>query len=114
MTSDPMPVAFVVYMGTNGLGIARSLGREGIPIAGVDFDPKTPGLVSRYWRPLVSSDPSISPKGVVRLLVEEAKKLGEGAVLLLASDDYVLMASRNRKELSEQSRLLLQSEEIQR
>lgn len=112
MTSDLMPTAFVLNMGANGLGIARSLGREGIPVVGVDFDPRAPGLLSRYCRPLVSPDPTTDPKGVVRSLVEEAKKLGEEAVLLPASDDYVLMASRNRKELSEHFRLLLPSEEI--
>ena len=112
MTSDPMPIAFVLHMGANGLGITRSLGREGIPIVGVDFDPKAPGLLSRYCRPLVSPDPSTDPKGVVRSLVEEAKKLGEEVVLLPASDDYILMASRNRKELSEHFRLLLPSEDI--
>src|SRR2546423_15711177 len=40
----------VLAPGYHGHGIARSLGRLGVPVYGVHADPRSPAARSRYWR----------------------------------------------------------------
>ena len=40
----------VICPGYHGHGVARSLGRLGIPVYGVHRDPHSPTAKSRYWR----------------------------------------------------------------
>ncbi len=47
---DARAAAFVLDMGSNGLGIVRSLAPLGIPVVGVDCNPNAPGLKSRYCK----------------------------------------------------------------
>lgn len=83
------------------LGIARSLGRRGIPIYGVDADPLAVGMASRYVRacPLPNSD--ASDQNRLQYLMDLGKKLGERAVLFPVSDDAVMLCSQYRYELQE-------------
>jgi predicted ATP-grasp superfamily ATP-dependent carboligase len=104
--------AFVLDMGPTGLGIARALGREGIPVVGMDNDSYATGLKSRYCKPVVTFDPSKEPKEALKILLNEGKKLPQAGILYPASDAFVLLVSRFRKELSEYFRLALPSEEI--
>lgn len=105
-------VAFVLDMELTGLGITRALGREGIPIVGMDYNPYAPGLKSRYCKPVITFDPSKEPKEALRILLDEGKKLHQEGILYPASDAFVLLVSRFRKELSEYFQLALPSEEI--
>ena len=105
-------VAFALDMGPNGLGIARSLGREGIPVVGTDSNPSASGLYSTYCRRLITSDPAKEPKRVLNHLLNEAKKYPEKCVLFPASDANVLLVSRFRRELSEYFRFAIPSEEV--
>jgi len=54
---EHMPAAFVLQMGTNGLGVTRSPGREGVRVVGVDFDPRALGFSSRYCQPILCPEP---------------------------------------------------------
>lgn len=83
------------------LGIARSLGRRGIPVYGVDVDPMAVGMVSRYVRacPLPESDDSEEAR--LRYLIELGKRLPSKAVLYPVSDDDVMLCSRERRKLEE-------------
>ena len=83
MTKDQneKPIAFVLDMGCTGLGIARSLGRAGVPVVGVDFIPNFSGLSSRYCRPVFSPDPLMFPEGTLKVLLGEGKKLAERGVI---------------------------------
>jgi D-aspartate ligase len=103
--------AFVLDMELTGLGIARALGREGIPIVGMDCNPYAPGLKSRYCKPVSTFDPSKEPMEALRILLDEGKKLPQTGILYPASDAFVLLVSRFRKELSEYFQLALPSEE---
>jgi D-aspartate ligase len=81
------------------LGIARSLGRRGIPVYGIDSDPQAIGMFSRYLTacPLPNSDDSEENR--LQYLIDLGKKLGEKAVLYPLRDDDVILCSRERDEL---------------
>jgi D-aspartate ligase len=109
---ERMPAAFVLHMGPNGLGVTRSLAREGVPVVGVDFDPKAPGFFSRYCKPLLCPDPTTDPDGALELLLKVGEKLPEKGALYACSDMFVLFVSRNRRALSEQFKFTISPEEV--
>lgn len=82
------------------LGIARSLGRRGIPVHGIDADPLAIGMVSRYLTPHPLPNGDDSDENRLRHLIDLGKALGEKAVLYPVSDDDVLLCSRERKILA--------------
>ena len=45
--------AIILGMTANGLSVARSLGRKGIPVIGIDSNRRQPGMFSRYCKHLV-------------------------------------------------------------
>ena len=81
------------------LGIARSLGRRGIQVYGVDSNPRAIGMVSRYLKacPLPNCDDSDENR--LKFLVDLGKKLEDKAVLYPLRDDDVILCSRERSEL---------------
>jgi predicted ATP-grasp superfamily ATP-dependent carboligase len=92
----------VVVLGFHhgGLGIARSLGRWGVRVLGVDADPAAPGLLSRYCRDravwnVARADPAAS----VRFLLELAARAGGRALLVPTSDDAALFVATHAAEL---------------
>lgn len=94
------PIAVVLDMGMAGLGIVRSLGREGIPVVGLDFARHYgAGLRSRYCTPFLSTHPEREPKPLLRFLLKLAKGLRERAVMYPATEPYVRFASKFRSEL---------------
>jgi predicted ATP-grasp superfamily ATP-dependent carboligase len=94
------PVAVVLDMRACGLGIARSLGRKGIPVVGLDFPGRyAPGLQSRYCLPFLSPHPERESQRLLGFLVKLAEVLPEKTVLYPASEPYVRFVSRFRREL---------------
>jgi D-aspartate ligase len=81
------------------LGIARSLGRRGIPVYGVDSDPLAIGMVSRYLKPCPLPRSDDSEKNRLQFLLDLGKKLAEKTVLYPVSDDTVMLCSQYRDEL---------------
>lgn len=104
-------VAYVLGMDANGLGVARSLGRRGIEVYGLDPRPNVPGMRSRYVHPLVCPDSVESPDSLVRMLTEHAGRNGKG-ILYPTTDAFVLLVSRHRKELSRNFRFNLPPERV--
>jgi D-aspartate ligase len=109
---DRTSVALVLDMSSTGLGVARSLGREGIRVLGTDFRPDAPGLKSRYCKSFLTPDPVRCPEEVLDRLLREGKRLPKKGILYAASDPYVLFASRFRKALSEYFLFAIPSEDI--
>jgi D-aspartate ligase len=109
---ENMPAAFVLHMGTNGLGVARSLGREGVRVVGVDFEPRALGFSSRYCHPVLCPDAIRDPDGVVEVLIMEADRFKEKPILYTSSDAFVLLLSRNRKVLEDHFRFAMSSSDI--
>ena len=91
--------AFVLGMGVNGLGVARSLGEVGVRVKGVEVTRWAPEFFSRYCEPLVCPSPVTEPERVLQLLFAEGERLGRPAVLFPTSDAFALFLSRYRAEL---------------
>jgi len=82
-----------------GLDIARSLGRRGIPVRGVDADRATATRSSRYLSVGRAPDPHHDPDGFVDELERIGRRADRRAVLYALSDDAVLAVSRHRDRL---------------
>jgi len=95
------PLAVICGASATGLGIARDLGRRGVPICFADTKRHNPGLASKY----VSTEfPQIivsSSEELGRRLQELGRKLPAKAVLLQASDEMVLAVAEHRAELED-------------
>lgn len=80
------------------LGLARSLGKHGISVYGIDSDPHALAMGSKYLKacPLPAGDESDENK--IQYLLSLGRELGE-AVLFPVSDDTVILCSQYREEL---------------
>ncbi len=94
------PIAYVLGMDANGLGVARSLGRRGIRVVGVDARSDLPGMKSRYATPLHCPDARKHPEQLLKRLVDHARSNGRG-ILYPTTDAHVLLISRNREKLKD-------------
>lgn len=104
----PKPAtAFVLNLFDTGLAAARSLGRLGLPVVGVDHAPNHVGFASRYVRGVLAPDPTERPEALLALLLEEGRRLEQPGILFPASDAHVLFVSRHRAALSECFRMAL-------
>jgi len=100
-------VAFVLSLFDTGLAAVRSLGRAGIPVIGLDFNPRMPGFKSRYCTPKLCPDPVHQPDELLRCLMEEGKHLAQPGILIPASDAFVLFMARYRADLRQFFRFAL-------
>lgn len=107
-----MPSVFVLNMGTNGLGMARTLGRRGIRVVGVDHRSDLPGMRSRFVRPLLCKSLAEEPEIALQVILEEAERLGERPVLFPTSDPAVLFISRNRNKLAQRFEIIAPPEKV--
>jgi len=82
-----------------GLDIARSLGRRGIPVYGIDPCRSAVAGRSRYCRLVVCPDPSRDEEAYVEFLLEWGRQQRQRAVLYPVSDETVLLCSRERERL---------------
>lgn len=106
------PTAFVLNVSLAGLGAIRSLGREGIPVIGLDPDPGHSGFASRYCDARVSPHPVHEQDELAEFLINEGRKLDQPGILSPASDATVLFVSRYRDVLKEYFRFSLPSPEV--
>jgi predicted ATP-grasp superfamily ATP-dependent carboligase len=105
--------AFVLNVSTpNGLGVIRSLGREGIPVIAVDSRRSAPGLHSRHARPVVLPDPATHPEELLDGLLRTGRELEEKGILFPCSDAFVLFVSRYRQELGDHFEFCIPSQKV--
>ncbi len=91
----------VVVLGFHcgGLGVARSLGRLGVRVHGVDRDPRAPGFASRYCRSAHVWDYEVAPVAeTLEFLDELGRKVGP-AVLIPTTDGAAEFIAENAVEL---------------
>jgi len=92
--------ALVGHHGT--LGIARSLGRLGTDVYGIDADIAQPAFRSRYFAGAFEWDLDGRPAcETVIFLCERAKAIGQRPLLIPTSDETALMVAENADALSE-------------
>lgn len=99
--------AVVATMSFSGLGIARSLGRRGIPVLLCDPSPHQVGMNSRFGEPRICPNPGRAPEAFVDFLLELGRASGFRPVLFPTGDRVVLLISKYRQVLSERFRFLL-------
>ncbi len=89
--------AVIVGADICGLGLARSLGRAGVPVVVVDSDARRPAMHSRYVRRFIS--PEIEGPGLVDGLLALSDQLDGRPVLFLTSDLQVRAVSEHRSRI---------------
>jgi D-aspartate ligase len=99
-TSVPVVVLYTYHYGQ--LGVLRSFGRLGIPVHGVDPNPTSPGLFSRYCQKKFLWDvDGASSKASVQYLLDVAKKIGTRSLLIHTTDSGASWLADNSDALSE-------------
>ena len=102
VTIEPSIPAFALVGHHGTLGIARSLGRLGVDVYGVDRDISQPIFRSRYFAGAFEWDVESKPaKESVEFLSERAKETGQRPLLIPTSDDTALFVAENAAALSE-------------
>lgn len=100
MGMDVSVPVVVAGMHHGGLGIARTLGRWGVPVHGIDADPRAHGLRSRYLR---RADTwrwhDHPPAETVDFLLRAAP--AERCILIPTSDDLALLVAEHADALGE-------------
>jgi D-aspartate ligase len=84
-TSVPVVVLYTYHYGQ--LGVLRSFGRLGIAVHGVDPNPRSAGLFSRYCKKKFLYDvDAVSPRASVQYLLDVSKKIGKRSLLIHTTD----------------------------
>jgi predicted ATP-grasp superfamily ATP-dependent carboligase len=94
-----MPIAIVFTMQVQGLGIARSLSREGISVLAIDHDIKNYGLHSRYVTSILSPNAAEQENSFIDFMIDMGKALKNKGVLFPTHDPELLVLSKHRKSL---------------
>jgi D-aspartate ligase len=94
----PKPPAVIVGAEADGLGIARSLGKAGIPVILVDSDARRPAMRSRYVRPFVVN--ALSGPPLIEGLLALGRHMDQKPLLFLTADPQVRTVSEHRQELA--------------
>jgi len=81
-----IPKAFVLNMYCTGLGIARNLGKYGIPVVGISNNNFAPGNFSRYCDGLVGPDLQKEPEKMLDFLISVGKSESRQGILFPTSD----------------------------
>ena len=100
MRPDASVPVVVAGMHHGGLGIARTLGRWGVPVHGIDADPRAPALRSRYLR-----GASVWPfhQRTAEQTVDHLLRAAPAArcILIPTRDDLALLVAEHADALSE-------------
>ena len=93
------PVAVVMNMFYTGLGIARSLGEQGIPVIGLSAH-RIYGNHTRYAKVRSCPDSREDPNALLSFLNLLAGEIGSRSIIFPTRDDDVVFLDRFREELS--------------
>jgi predicted ATP-grasp superfamily ATP-dependent carboligase len=97
---NPSLPVVVLGFGYGGLGIARSLGRLGVPVHAVEADPGAAGLASRYVRRAHAWDcATASASDTLGFLDDLGRRLGP-ALLLPTTDTTAVFVADHADELA--------------
>jgi predicted ATP-grasp superfamily ATP-dependent carboligase len=93
------PTAFVMNMFYTGLGIARSLGRHGIPVVGLSAHRRIYGNYTRYAKIVSCPDSREHPEELCEFLLDVGSRLDQRAVIFPTRDDDTMFLDRFREQL---------------
>lgn len=93
----------VVNCKLGGLAIMRSLGRLGVPLYGVDADPRSPAMLSRYCRErFLHEFDEARPAQYLERLLDVGRRVGRQAILIPTSDETAQFVVDHAEQLSRQ------------
>src|ERR1017187_6137252 len=95
------PTAVVMNMFYTGLGIARSLGEQGIPVIGLTSQHRIYGNFTRYAKTVFCPDSRREPEALFAWLMQMGKNLGHRSVIFPTRDDDVAFLDRFRRALDQ-------------
>ena len=97
-----LPAAVVFNCHITGLAVARSLGKRGVPIIGLDRDSQGLGLHSKFTTVAGNCPyPLEDERAFIDLLLRIGAALDSKAVLFPCLDEWVFAVARHRAELEE-------------
>jgi D-aspartate ligase len=99
VSANQYPTAVVMNMFYTGLGIARSLGSQGIPVIGLSSHKKCYGNFTRFAKTVFAPDSRHQPEALLAVLVDLGRKLGKRSVIFPTRDDDVVFLDRYRQQL---------------
>ncbi|MCA9617928.1 MAG: hypothetical protein KC731_02835 [Myxococcales bacterium] len=110
----PSIKVLVLEVHHGSLGIARSLGRQGVEVHGLDADPDNLAWPSRYWGGRHVFDLlGAGPERSLEHLRELSKtQLGAGTLLIPTSDEAALFVAKHADELAEHYTFARQKPEL--
>lgn len=98
-TATPAVVLKLYHQG--GLGVARSLGRLGVPVFGVHHERRAPAARSRYLRDVFLWDLDKQPgERSVAFLLDVARRVGGRPVLVATDDATSMLVADHQDELA--------------
>jgi predicted ATP-grasp superfamily ATP-dependent carboligase len=100
-TVVPPAVVLGVFIGPNEIGVARSLGRRGVPVLAMNNDRHGFAVPSRYAAKMLCPDPHHDEAGFVHQLERAGRELPQKAVLFPGRDDFVLPVAAAAARLGE-------------
>lgn len=95
-----------------GLDVALCLGRRGIPVYGIDPDPRNPARVTRHARHIVCPNWAVSEDAAIEFLINFARTLGSKPVLFPVREDVLEMVSRRKASLLSSYEIALPAHDI--
>ena len=102
MSPTHTPVLALRLWGHGGVGIARSLGRLGVPIHAVQADPRLPVAQSRYLAEVLEWDLEHAPNAdSVEFLLRAARRIAGPPVLVPCDEPAAVFVARNADALHE-------------
>ena len=107
------PIAFLlgIYL-TTGMGVLRSLGRRGIPVFWLDYNPEQIGFHSKYCTGILCPDPKNNEKEYIDFLLNIGEKLSKKGVLFPIGDIETITILKNRNKLEKYFRIPMADLEI--
>lgn len=103
------PVAIVMNMFYTGLGVARSLGEQGISVIGLTSHRGTYGNFTRYAKVRSCPDSREQPEALLHFLLCLGEEIAREGIIFPTRDDDVLFLDRYREELGRCFTLVLPS-----
>lgn len=91
--------AFVLGLFETGLGVIRSLGREGIKVYGFDYK-KDIAYYSKYVFPIICPDVRNNEEEFINFLISKAQNFDYKPVLYITSDDFLTAIINNLDKIS--------------
>ena len=95
----PLPHAVVMNLYYTGLGIARSLGKAGVPVMGLTSQRGAYGNFTRYAKTVICPDSREEPEALLEFLTGMGRELGGRSVIFPTRDDDLMFLDQFRSEL---------------